>query len=479
MLRSLLAFLSCALLALAPTQAPAQAAGAPVIAEMASAVRDARLAQEARVGSGAIAAQELRRRFEAAGVDYSLRFVAPWGNWTHGDWLSAVGLYQRAEQHLLGWYAEVNAGRISEADALAILEERMVLFHLLDDMVTGGFDDLFAANVASARMTDLKVTYPSCDGLYAHYDRAADLAFDTMVDVNWSWVGGLNVIPPPGGGGGGAGPEIAARVAEMTPHGPVHRRAAEAHRLLTELTLEGLAPEDELSVLLRVERDRLSSQTTDLEGLLEDIRGTEDPDLRRAMLDAAQDAIWQRAGQLALEVMGATLQGGGDAEALSDFLLQTRRMIARSRDAGLDTGLPGLQRGMAGLHFAAELAEASGETPTANELRAMIDSFSAAATGAGRITGPFAAQFGAVTAQLGQTREAWDAAGDAMDGVVRMIEGDDAAFADVQAASDRIQRALDPKTVIRAMTDGALSAVDGLIPGSRGWITDAFRSLFS
>lgn len=463
---------------LMPFSLTAQEAPSPAdqVAQMIADIAEAQEAYELLRGD---LAARLTREFEARGYTQVVQYSGAWANGMNTHLLDAVGLYLNNANTLRAWHAAIRRGEVDGGAALAVLDPAMAMFYRVDLYLEGGFEAYVAAVVAGGRYTHLKQENGCCGGLYSYYDRLEHLPVERAVLPDWRWIGGLRVIPPLDPADRDTGAAAQARVEAMTSGMPAPLRSTTARQLQFDLTRAGLPEEAEVQVLLGLGADRLEARRIDLAPLLDAIEGSEDAAERAELLRELQDALLERAGQLAPEIMGATLHEGGDAEALSDLLATTQDLLDRAGQTGLAPSLPALQRVLGGLNLAAELAEARGEAPTAAELRGMIDTFGSTVAPGASVTAPFAAQYGAVAAQLGQTREAWQAAGDAMDGVVRMIEGDESAMADVTAASERIQRALDPKAIITAMTGEALSAVESLIPGSGGWISRAFSGLFS
>jgi len=468
------------LVLLTPLSLAAQETDAPSPADqVAQMIADVAEAQEAyELLRGNLAAR-LTREFEMRDYTLATEFAAAWANGMNTNLLDAVGLYLNNANTLRAWHAAIRRGEVDGAAALSVLDPAMAMFYRVDLYLEDGFEAYVAAVVEGGRYTHLKRETGCCSGLYSYYDRLEHLPVERAVLPDWRWIGGLRVIPPLEPADRESGGAARARVEAMTSDMPTPLRVTTARQLQFDLSRAGVPEHAEVQLLLGLGADRLEAQRIDIEPLIEAIEGSEDAAERAELLRELQDALLERAGQLAPEAMGATLHEGADAEALSDLLATTQDLLDRAGQTGLVPSLPALQRVLGGLNLAAELAEARGEAPTAAELRGMIDTFGSTVAPGATVTAPFAAQYGAVTGQLGQTREAWQAAAEAMDGVVRMIEGDQSAMADVTAASERIQRALDPKAIIRAMAGEALDAVEGLIPGASGWISRAFSGLFS
>jgi hypothetical protein len=455
------------------------------IDELIQTVRDARASLEAQYGSGAVG-QTLTEAFAANGIGYSMRFADTWSGGLSAEWLRGVGFYLNAERRLQGWRAAVQYGRAQPGDAMAYLTPAMQQFQTIHGVVAVGLQEVVRVNVGAAHWLDLRARVPCCDGPYAFYTNAAAAVRDQSTAPNWHRIGGLQVIPAVADDGTVTpyrmtSERLQAYAESAAGADTPTDRARLTRALLCDLHLSGVPTDAYLSVLLELGANRIEATRVNVSDLLDRAERTEDPDLRAALLHQAQQVLFEQAGVAAPEAVAATLSADGyDAEDLSDLIATTQR-LARLRDDLVDGGvLSGLSRGLAGFHAAAELAEAQDEPLLANEMRRLVDDFATAVTPTGpRFTALYAAQMGAVTAQLGATRDAFDAAADAMNGVADAIGGDLSGLDRAEAAAARIQRILDPRRIIAAMTEGAISSVSSLIPGARSWLGTTINSLFS
>ncbi len=443
------------------------------IGDMRAQVAAARAAHDAKLSYNAAPAT-LAVAFEAQGVDWAQRYLADWGSWLFVDWDHANTFHDRADETLRAWQGALHAGPYDHALVSAALSEGMRAFHQVDGQMHGWFDAYIANQAEKARLLDRShaAHLAGNQELADYYTDLANHVHDGATYPSPNEMGAIVVLPmvPDAEGrivtGRDWAYDLANRSAEhaVTTGDPIALR-----RALTEARrVEARYPSDtaqELVQVLQLLEQRTEFQNNPIIPLLNQAEVLAPGPLRDALLDAAQWGLLDRMGHLAPLIATDADQD----QTLSDLATMAQRIVMLRDDLADPISPPSeLLRSVNGLKAAAGLLElAQSDDPRAKDIMGVINDAAGTSPAILSPTAPFAAPAGIVTAQLDQTRQAWDHASDAMQGVADAIGGDVNGIARAEAAADRLRASLDPRAFARNMADGFVDGVVSNVPFAR------------
>ncbi|MFD1380523.1 hypothetical protein [Fodinicurvata halophila] len=269
------------------------------------------------------------------------------------------------------------------------------------------------------------------------------------------------------------------QISDTLPDDPdFEMRRQAAVKLQGAIVAAGATSDDPVLGAIDLARERQRLAQRDVESLLDRAASAEHPVYRDRYLARAGDALMDQAGHFAPQAVAEALEDGAESGALADFLDSLQRLSTQLDDVfGSESGFGPTGDFLGGLNAAAEVAEMRGEEATASEIAGIINDIGGAA-GEGIYLKPFATQFGAITGQVGQARDGWDATSSAIQGVADAVGGDLTGLERAEAAADQVAEALNPENMVSAMVEGAAGAFDTLIPGTRGAATNVLASIF-
>ncbi len=431
-------------------------------------------AHEARWGYNA-APETLGQAFEAAGIGFSMRYVDSWSGWLWLDWKDATGVFGSTSQRLRDWRGAVNRGQADEAQTEAMLRAGVARLHALNARMQIWFEDDLKNEIERGRWLDLADAVDCCDEPWTYYHTRADQSFDDSISPNYWLIGRIALIPPVPEDG--AVPDLASpnldalnqSVAEAIAEGD----AAAIRGLIRDAEALLHFSDDprllELAQILRLTRDRLAYADAPVTDLLDRAQDLEQGSLRDAVLQEAQDALLDRAAHMAEVLAGSEVSQDQRESARSWILANAKRLSQLVDDAqGRFDKSSAASRLFAGLSAASQALDAGERgsitgTQAAQILQDLADSLPAVVSP----IAPFSGPMGAVSAQLDSTRSGFELAAQALDGVSDAIGGDESGLERAQTAARQLEDVLNPKRIVKNMTDGFVSGVVNNVPFAR------------
>lgn len=110
----------------------------------------------------------LAEAFDAAGVGFSRRYIDSWATILTDRWMQHDAFFATQQISLADWSAAVDAGVVSEAEALEALAPALAAIRTVAARLPEWAEDDVARLVERARWTDLANEVGCCDPLYYH-----------------------------------------------------------------------------------------------------------------------------------------------------------------------------------------------------------------------------------------------------------------------------------------------------------------------
>lgn len=412
----------------------------------------------------------LRQAFSENGIGFSMMYVESWGDSFYLNWSAVRRIYTNAEYRLSDWSYTVGSGRFDEAAVEGMLAEGMQVLRHIDAQVDPWFRDDLKNSTERAYWLDRANEAGCCDEPYYYYSDVADRAYADSISPPYWTVGRIQVFAPvPEEGGTLTDPRsqnfarLALQVEAAVQSGD--RDAIRGAVGGTAAMFSYYPSQDtaELRDVLTLLHERMGFEDASIAELLRQAEAIEDRAARDAALRTTQYALSERLGHLApLLAAGAVADGdAAKASVLTRLAAEAKRLVMLRDDLEnpFSTSASGLLRAVSGFNAAAGLLDmANTGDVTTSQAMAVINDFG----GSLKVspTAPFAAPAGAVAAQLGETRAAFDHASEAMTAVGDAIGGDPAALDRALRAAAALEETLDPRNFVRKMKTGF---IDGLV----------------
>lgn len=420
--------------------------------------------------------QTLIDAFDRGGVGWaSGQYADSWSGWIYLDWDSVDDFYWHADRAVQDWAGNWQQTGLDEAEVTAILETGMAAFRRMDAQIGRVFDLRLALTVQSGRIADRghAASLAGQRDLYDYYRALGDRVYD-----NWPYkpirsYGDIRVFPPVPQDGQAVTDMSAwaiARAEEFAQAAIASGDTNDLHRAIQEgrnalLYYDGTQA-DEIRTILTYMEDRVRYGEQPLDAIFDQLTGLPDGPLRDALLGQAEDGIMDRMGHL-ITLMGAGAQTEEEQRTTVTQALGLAQQLVMLRDDLDDPiSLPsGAIRAVNGLRsFTALMDLARDGDADAQQVVGMVNDLAGTTSTIVSPTAPFAVPAAMVAAELQQVKEAWSHGSDAMAGVRDAIAGDPNGVARAEAAGRRLQAALDPRTIGKAMSVEGLKASVANIP---------------
>ena len=420
--------------------------------------------------------QTLIAAFDRGSVGWaSGQYASSWSGWIYLDWDSVDDFYWTADQTLRAWAANWPQTGLEEAEVQALLDTGMAAFRRMDSEITHVFDLRLELTVQSGRIADRAraASLANQRDLYDYYR-----ALGETVYANWPYrpirsYGDVHVFPPFPAEGQPVTDMSAwavARAEEFAQAAIASGDLNDARRAIQEgraaLAYYQGPDADEIRSILTYMEDRVRYGQQPLDVVFDQLRDLPDGPLRDALLNEAQDGIMDRMGHL-ISLMGAGAQTEEERRVtLTDALGLAQQLVMLRDDLNDPISMPsGALRAVNGLRtFTALMDIARDGDADAQQVVSMVNDLAGTSGTIVSPTAPFAIPAAMVSAELQQVKEAWGHGSDAMAGVRDAIAGDPSGVARAEAAGRRLQAALDPRTIGRAMSVEGLKASVANIP---------------